>query len=66
MNRTCKHCGSEAIIMLTSTDEKLCADCKQYTPNSLKPGQQSVFIHNKVGHIDRILAEKTGTAQDGH
>lgn len=46
---SCGHCGSKAIVRLSSIDMKLCNNCKEYTEWSLKPNQESILIGGKKG-----------------
>ena len=47
MNKTCSHCGSDAVVRLSSTQETLCADCRKVTPWKLKPGQPPLVTSNR-------------------
>jgi len=51
-SKTCIHCGSAALVRLTSSDALLCADCNQYTPWKLKPTQASMLIEGRRGEED--------------
>lgn len=48
-SKTCLHCGSTALVRLTSIDALLCADCNKYTPWKLKPTQASMLIEGRRG-----------------
>ena len=50
--KTCAHCGSDALIRLSSIDSLLCSDCKQYTNWKLKPSEASMLIEGRVGEDD--------------
>jgi hypothetical protein len=47
--KTCAHCGSDALIRLSSIDSLLCNNCKQYTNWKLKPSEASMLIEGRIG-----------------
>lgn len=64
--KTCAHCGSDALIRLSSIDSLLCNDCKQYTNWKLKPSEASMLIDGRVGQDDEagVLGCVTRTADE--
>lgn len=45
---TCELCDGKMIV-LSSLNKLLCADCKHYQPWELKKGQKSVLIEGQTG-----------------
>jgi len=64
--KLCAHCGSDALIRLSSIDSLLCSDCKQYTNWKLKPSEASMLIEGRVGQDDEVavLGCVTRTAEE--
>jgi hypothetical protein len=49
LNRPCIHCRSTATVILTSTNEIICADCKKTSAFRLKVGQKAPLEKGKRG-----------------
>ena len=49
MNKPCQHCGSTATVMLTSTDQRICSNCKTISDFKLKANQPSLLEKGKIG-----------------
>jgi len=48
-NKPCPHSGSTATVMLTSTDQRICSDCKTTSDFKLKENQPSLLEKGKIG-----------------
>lgn len=46
---TCEVCGSNAVIILVSINQRWCNDCDAKMLHKLKPGQKSILIENEIG-----------------
>lgn len=57
MRYECLHCGSNAVVKLSSIDRLVCADCKSYQIWRLKPQQKSVLIEGKVGECTQTTGK---------
>lgn len=45
--KQCPDCGSDALVLLHSTDTKLCADCKSEFHWPLDEGQKAVLTSHR-------------------
>ena len=49
MKKQCEKCGSEALVILSSLNQKICADCQHVMAWKLERGQKSLLIEGLVG-----------------
>ena len=52
IKRICPKCGG-TLVLLTSIDKKLCADCHSYIEWKLDEGQQSIFNSSVDSTIEK-------------
>lgn len=49
MSNTCKRCGADRLVSLSSINKRICPDCKAYHKWELDPGEPSVLIEGLKG-----------------